>query len=141
MKVLSSILVAINADLTATNTNEVAECGANLDPTAIEECQVSLNISTVLNAIYRTRQSSMAKHGSRHSVVPILRVGPPRMIHAHIPVSRKLTVPIVFTNTTLAINSTVTAREAVIPHDSICTGLAIIQDTGFGFYFTSDVRL
>ena len=68
-------------------------------------------------------------------MVPILRVGPPRMIHARIPVSRRLTVLIVFTNTILAINSTVTAREVVIPHDSTCTGLAIIQDTGFGFYF------
>ena len=47
MKILSSILVAINADLTANNTNQVAECGANLDPTAVEECQVSLDVFTV----------------------------------------------------------------------------------------------
>ena len=47
MKLLSSFLVAINADLTSNDTSDTAQCGANLDPTIVEECQVSLSFLTV----------------------------------------------------------------------------------------------
>ena len=78
----------------------------------------------------------MTSHGNHHSVAPILPAALLRMIHAHFHASKRSTVLIVFTSTTLVINCTVTAREAMIRRDSTCTGHVIIQDTDFIRNFT-----